>query len=236
MSGSESVAPLKLIEFGVPKEQLALIGTFMTPISVAMPSLVSRWIVGPSPLNIYLTGYKLRMLTVSLGALVVYAISSSSPSSDGTISSGWYVAIVAVGILQTAVSSTMFTAQMAFHNSIARNMTSLGGTYMTLLNTFANMGGIWPSTLALYMADRTSLSRCGDDENDASVRYGSCDSLADTVEACKTCSTIVDGYFVVVAVGLVIGLIWYVMCGPMMLRLQRVSPVAWGQRAQRRDA
>ena len=229
MTGSESVAPLKLIEFGVPKERLALIGAIMTPISVAMPSVVSKWIVGPRPLDIYLAGYKARMVSVSLGAIVVYAISSSA----GNVSSWLYVAVVAVSVLQTAVSSTMFTAQMAFHNSIARNMTSLGGTYMTLLNTFANMGGIWPSTMALYMTDISSLSRCGGAQHNdegSIVLFGSCQNLAtERSETCAdSCDAVVDGYFVVVAVSVAIGVVWHFLCGSALLDLQTISPSEWG--------
>lgn len=36
----------------------------------------------------------------------------------------------------------------------------IGGTYMTLLNTLFNLGGKWPSTLVLSVADLLSFKNC----------------------------------------------------------------------------
>jgi hypothetical protein len=37
---------------------------------------------------------------------------------------------------------------------------SIGGTYMTLLNTISNIGMAWPGTLALYLIDVMSVKHC----------------------------------------------------------------------------
>ena len=37
---------------------------------------------------------------------------------------------------------------------------AVGGTYMTLLNTLTNLGGNWPSTLALWIIDQLTWKRC----------------------------------------------------------------------------
>lgn len=42
----------------------------------------------------------------------------------------------------------MFVSVMAFHARVSDP--SIGGTYMTLLNTVSNLGGNWPATLALW--------------------------------------------------------------------------------------
>ena len=43
----------------------------------------------------------------------------------------------------------MFVSIMAFFAKISDPV--VGGTYMTLLNTLTNLGGNWPSTLALWI-------------------------------------------------------------------------------------
>ena len=48
----------------------------------------------------------------------------------------------------------MFVAIMAFHAKISDP--TIGGTYMTLLNTVANMAGQWCSTVALWFVDPLS--------------------------------------------------------------------------------
>jgi len=52
----------------------------------------------------------------------------------------------------------MFVAVMAFFAQISDPV--VGGTYMTLLNTLANLGGNWPSTLALRMVDPLTSKLC----------------------------------------------------------------------------
>jgi PAT family acetyl-CoA transporter-like MFS transporter 1 len=52
----------------------------------------------------------------------------------------------------------MFVSVMAFFARISDP--AVGGTYMTLLNTVCNLGGNWPSTLALWMVDGFTVKEC----------------------------------------------------------------------------
>lgn len=47
---------------------------------------------------------------------------------------------------------------MAFFAKISDS--SVGGTYMTLLNTVTNLGGNWPGILALYFVDPLTWKQC----------------------------------------------------------------------------
>lgn len=52
----------------------------------------------------------------------------------------------------------MYVACMAFHAKVSDPV--IGGTYMTLLNTVTNLGGNWPSTLALWLVDPLTSKQC----------------------------------------------------------------------------
>ena len=52
----------------------------------------------------------------------------------------------------------MFVSIMAFFARVSDP--AVGGTYMTLLNTLTNLGGNWPSTLALWMVDPLTSKQC----------------------------------------------------------------------------
>lgn len=52
----------------------------------------------------------------------------------------------------------MFVSVMAFFAKVSDS--AVGGTYMTLLNTLANLGGNWPSLLALYFVDPLTWKQC----------------------------------------------------------------------------
>lgn len=55
----------------------------------------------------------------------------------------------------------MFVSQMAFFAKISDP--AVGGTYMTLINTLANMGSNWPTTLALWLVDGFTMKQCSID-------------------------------------------------------------------------
>lgn len=52
----------------------------------------------------------------------------------------------------------MFVGVMAFFARISDS--SIGGTYMTLLNTFTNLGGNWPSWVALRFVSEVTWTTC----------------------------------------------------------------------------
>ena len=52
----------------------------------------------------------------------------------------------------------MFVAVMSFHAQVSDP--SMGGTYMTLLNTLSNLGGTWTGTCALWLVDVISFKDC----------------------------------------------------------------------------
>lgn len=61
-------------------------------------------------------------------------------------------------LLHQVALYSMYVACMAFHAKVSDPL--IGGTYMTLLNTVTNLGGNWPSTVALWMVDPLTLKGC----------------------------------------------------------------------------
>ncbi len=51
---------LKLIEEGVPREKLALLGIPMVPIQIGLPLLISRYTSGPRPMDMWLKAIPYR--------------------------------------------------------------------------------------------------------------------------------------------------------------------------------
>jgi len=55
-------------------------------------------------------------------------------------------------------SNLMFVSIISFFNQVADP--AIGGTYMTILNTLANLGHMWISPLALWAIDTVEARRC----------------------------------------------------------------------------
>ena len=139
---------------------------------------------------------------------------------DGTFSMFYYfVIIVAYSFHQVSVYS-MFVAAMSFHAKISDP--AIGGTYMTLLNTLANLGGNWPSTLALWLIDYFTLKKCkltdlycGNDETICDLNTG------------DLCDKYLDGYYIETAICILIGFAWLFWGRSKLNRLQRLPLRYW---------
>ena len=51
-----------------------------------------------------------------------------------------------------------FVGISAFHTKVSDPL--IGGTYMTLLNTFTNLGGTWPKYFVLKGVDFFTIATC----------------------------------------------------------------------------
>ena len=94
---------------------------------------------------------RLALGLVSLGFVVTVPYAKTS---DGLPT--WFYALLLLGASAASVTSqTMFVAQMAFFSRVSDPR--IGGTYMTMLNTIANLGTMWPRTTALVTREEVKV-------------------------------------------------------------------------------
>ncbi|XP_072248829.1 acetyl-coenzyme A transporter 1 [Leuresthes tenuis] len=219
-SAADAVTGLKLVEAGVPKEQLALLAVPMVPLQILLPVVISRYTAGPRPLDVFYKAFPFRLLIGLEYALLVWW--TPSVKQEGGFPVYYYAIVLLSYALHQVALYSMYVACMAFHAKVSDPL--IGGTYMTLLNTVTNLGGNWPSTVALWMVDPLTSKECQGAPGQScgsSVEAGLC-----TKEG-GVCVTTLDGYFVESLVCVVIGLVWWLWLGKKMRRLQEQSPSAW---------
>ncbi|XP_053807552.1 acetyl-coenzyme A transporter 1 isoform X2 [Vidua chalybeata] len=117
---------------------------------------------------------------------------------------------------------SMYVAIMAFNAKVSDPL--IGGTYMTLLNTVSNLGGNWPSTVALWLVDPLTVKEC------AGAQGHTCATAAAT-ELCTaaggSCITTLDGYYVESVVCVILGFAWWFFLGPKFKKLQDEGQSSW---------
>ncbi|XP_062355207.1 acetyl-coenzyme A transporter 1 isoform X2 [Cinclus cinclus] len=117
---------------------------------------------------------------------------------------------------------SMYVAIMAFNAKVSDPL--IGGTYMTLLNTVSNLGGNWPSTVALWLVDPLTVKEC------AGAQGHSCATAA-TAELCTaaggSCVTTLDGYYVESVICVILGFAWWFFLGPKFKKLQDEGQSSW---------
>jgi len=215
----DSVTPLRLVDAGVPRENLALMSSVLPFVGIGAQLYVSTRYFGggdSKPLLIWLNCYFPRLLLglVSLGLVVTIP---GFKADDGSLPTWLYGVMLLSAILLTVFSQTMFVAQMAFYNRVADPL--IGGTYMTMLNTLANMGNAWPSTVAFFIVGQTTYKVCEPRPCDGEAQPNGVPgvvrnllSLGKKARADAGCGcddrTIVDGYVVTCLLSIVIGCVW----------------------------
>jgi len=192
----DGLAVLKFQEYGVPKEHMAYLTTVLTPVYIALPLAVAPWTAGPAPLDLALQAYPWRVALVPLTAAQAFC----TPAVLDPVPWGFYFVVLCLMLLGAVVSQCMFVSQMAFFARVSDP--AMGGTYMTLLNTLANLGGMWPPTAAMFLVDRFSCMGA-------------------------ECIFRRDGFYVVAAITFGLGVVWYVVGTPVARRLQHKKLEQW---------
>ncbi|KAB7496938.1 Acetyl-coenzyme A transporter 1 [Armadillidium nasatum] len=134
----DSLTVLKFTEAGVPKEKLALLSVPLTPLQIFLPLYISKFTAGPRPMDTFLTAFLPRLFFGLVFAALVW-FTPLLKGYDGQYHASFYLIVVVVYIVHQVFANCMFVAQMAFYAQVSDP--SVGGTYMTLLNTFSNLGG-----------------------------------------------------------------------------------------------
>jgi len=242
-SAPDAVSGLKLVEAGVHKENLAMLAVPMVPLQIILPWVISRITCGPRPLDLLLKAYPFRLVFGLIFPLVVYW-TPSFKSSDGTFPALYYLGLIIIYALHQITVYSIFVALMAFHAAVSDP--SIGGTYMTLLNTITNLGGNWPSTLSLWLVDKLTVQNCTEvcryNSTQSATVNPSINSTSDPVTtiapgattvaspaySCQTdCSTLLDGYYIECAICVIFGFVWLQWGSGKLRRLQSLPPVSW---------
>lgn len=200
----EAASSLKLIEKGLKREDLALVVLIDFPFQIIGGWLAAKWSQGDTPLRPWIYTFFPRILLTVIATLIVYWF------PEPPVSTSFFLLLIVHTVVSSFASTVQFVGISAFHTRISDPL--IGGTYMTLLNTFTNMGGTWPKWFVLKGVDLLSEANCkvADIGSDVAVQATEC--VSDHGKAiCKdihgVCITYVDGYYLVSTLCVVLGTI-----------------------------
>ena len=200
---ADSVAGLKLIEFGVKKEHMAMLAVPMIPLQIILPWILSRYTAGPRPLDLFVIFYPYRLVFGLIIAATVW-LTSIIKLADGTFPAYYYVVLLLVYATHQITVYAIYVSLMSFHAKTADP--TIGGTYMTLLNTLTNLGSNWPATLALYTVEWLNVKTCTED---------------------GVCVMRMDGFYIQSVAAVIIGFAWLLWAKHRVHRLQSLPASAW---------
>ncbi|EJD04363.1 uncharacterized protein FOMMEDRAFT_107026 [Fomitiporia mediterranea MF3/22] len=222
---NEAATSLKLVEKGLGREDLALAVLIDFPCQILLGYLTARWSLGDKPLRPWFAAGWVRLGFAALWAVIV----SKFPKPP--ISHSYFIFLVLMTVLQGVSVTIQFVGISAFHTRISDPL--IGGTYMTLLNTFTNLGGTWPRYFVLKGVDFFTIATCKINDGGSETILEATECVSDLGKAhCAdlggTCVTERDGYYITSAVCVTLGILIlssYVI--PTARRLQSLPASKW---------
>lgn len=176
---THEVAPLKMLDLGFPKETMASMAVVQAPFALFGTVLTGRWAAKASPLTPYMWGYLLRFLASLTGPPLMHMFARMG----GVVTPQFYGLVLTLSIVYSFASEClMFVGMGAFFLNVTSSSVSIAGSFLTLLNTASNLGGMWHRAITLYLVDVLTLREA-------------CDLLKDAAPGAQ-CPVRVDGYYV----------------------------------------
>lgn len=133
----DAVTSLKIVEAGVPKDKLALLVVPLVPLQIFLPLALSKYTTGPKPMEVYLKAIPFRIAFAMMAPAIVWITPMILNANDGNVPAYYYAILVLHYAIYQIFLYAMFVAVMAYFAKISDP--TVGGTYMTLLNTVSNL-------------------------------------------------------------------------------------------------
>mmetsp|Transcript_38684 Transcript_38684/g.93530 ORF Transcript_38684/g.93530 Transcript_38684/m.93530 type:complete len:721 (-) Transcript_38684:113-2275(-) len=214
---SDNVKFLKAVELGMSKSTTALLSpTVILPLGILVPIAAHHIWHKEGPLRQFATAYQWRVTVIPLLDILMLHMISKSQNHHGWV---FWLAILASTAGQAICNSLQFNAQMIFFAS--RVDPAIGGTYMTLLNTAANLGGTWPSSAVMGFLGY--LTRMRQDSCGGGV--GSTGASSTSSKTSAFCGT--DPYFYLQAIFSALGIAWLLYFSPKLKHLASLPDDMW---------
>lgn len=117
----DAITTLKLIDHGIPKDNVALMSVPLVPIQILLPFFISRFTTGPYPMTFYLKYYPFRLIMTIVITSFVYATPFMivNDGTSKTVPTYYYFVIVSINMIYQIPMLGMFIASMAFMSRIS---------------------------------------------------------------------------------------------------------------------
>ncbi len=207
---SDKVKFLKAVDFGMSKQTTALLApTIILPLGIAVPIIATK-IWKNHPLKQFMTAYKLRVTVVPLlDVCMLLAVKAFNHSTDLRSNLIFWTMVISSTAMYSIVDSMQFNSQMTFFAH--RVDPAIGGSYMTLLNTAANLGGTWPASVVMYLVGQLTVPP-------------TCEAIGSGEVVCSGGR---EAYYPMQFVFSILGCLWIYFMGKKVMYLSALPDDAW---------
>lgn len=107
----DAVTTLKLIDYGLPKDKIALLSIPLVPLQIVLPFIISRFTTGPYPMSFYIKAFPYRLIMTIVIAVFVYFTPAMINHRLNDIPTYYYVAIVSIYLVYQLPLRAMYVGE-----------------------------------------------------------------------------------------------------------------------------
>jgi len=234
---TESMGFLKLVEAGVPKENLGLLAVPIGPLQLLLPFAISRLLNGKNPFKYYRMTFGSRLILIMIFAFWVY-VTPKFKTNDGQFSFSFYIICLLIEAFHSVFIYFSYIPMAFFFSQISDK--NIGATYLTFLNTIQNLSRNFIGTGSLYLANCLSTNSCVynseiNSQNFANITMSQFDQnfcASETerkvcVEIGGKCIVYFDPYYTQTILCFLFGVFWLVRISGTLYDLEKLPKSEW---------
>ncbi|OII72943.1 uncharacterized protein cubi_02174 [Cryptosporidium ubiquitum] len=224
---TESSLEFKLMEFGMKKSDIMLIGPILIPFSFITPFIMTKFVSkGKMPLKLLNIILPLKVLLSLLSCMfLIWSRMIYKPWIDKQelieTPPLFYYSYLALSIFSSILCDSQSLIFMTLFNLISD--VRFAGTYITLFNTINNLGYKWPTSLSLWLLDYTNFNYCELNKNQVEYSKFSNYFLLLIGNPCK-----IDSFFIQFTFAFIFGIIAILFIFPSIIyRIEKFNLNDW---------
>ncbi|XP_025406859.1 acetyl-coenzyme A transporter 1-like [Sipha flava] len=220
---TDNVSEMKLIDVGVSKDDIMIIGLAVYAIKIVAPFFLSKYINSTKPLSHLLNLILIKLFWNAIYAVLLY-YTHSIIHKNGVVHvpTYYYFMLGLVIIINEMMNFFMILLLTSFFCRISDPR--FGGTYMTLFNAVYFTGFLMTKTLGIQLVSLLTFSKC-------SINFNNICSASNMKNPCVTseriCEVYIDGYYTGTVICIIVGCIWYGVFKNILKEYQLLKPSYW---------
>lgn len=146
-AAADAMTNLKLVEYGIPRDKIALLTVPMLPFNIILPIVLSKYTTGPFPLNVYIRAFPFRLVMTTAIVCFVYVtptIIKNHTDHDGVgIPLYYYIVLVLMHMMEKLPAFMMYICK--FHGIFFMLQLTI---IKFSINEFINLSFLYSAILA----------------------------------------------------------------------------------------
>ncbi|XP_050056482.1 acetyl-coenzyme A transporter 1-like isoform X1 [Aphis gossypii] len=217
----DTVTNMEFMEAGVSENNIVIIGILVFLVKLIVPVTITKITNSVKSMDVYMQCVPYRLLHGLAFSLLLY-YTPTLLRIGGIVRACYYTMLGCTFITHQIFSFIMYVIYLSFVSKVSDP--NFGGTYMTLLCTFANISLAITRTGSLWLVDVLTFKQC------TTISQNHC-AASTLIKSCRAaggkCNTIIDGFYAEVIISSILGIIWFYIIKKPLLKLNLSDRKNW---------